>query len=320
MPNTRPLIFLSHDQLDSLAITTDAVIAAIEDVILGQRDGEVWNAPKATIVPPDDRYMMSTMCASDALGLLAVKSLVLNPSNPSNPSARLPMMNSLITLIDSHTGEPRAVVDGNWVTAIRTAGLSAVAARRLARADAQTIAFIGCGVQATAHLRAFADIFALREVRAFGRGEANRDAFCESGQNIGLSTIAAPSAEDAVRGADIVVTSVTRSPQLEPFLDVNWLAPGSFAAITDLAGPWLPESMAVFDTLVIDDLRQEATMKHPMVDMGLVDGDISGLVSGDFEGRTNSDARTAFVFRGLGLGDLAIAGLAYHVAKTSGTS
>ena len=70
-------------------------------------------------------------------------------------------------LLDSQTGLPLAVIDGNWVTARRTAGLSAVAAKRLARPDSASIAFIDCGVQARNHLDAFCDIFPLREVRAF---------------------------------------------------------------------------------------------------------------------------------------------------------
>ncbi|SEQ84140.1 ornithine cyclodeaminase/alanine dehydrogenase [Nitrosomonas sp. Nm51] len=71
------------------------------------------------------------------------------------------------------------MLDGGWVTAARTAGLSAVAAKRLAKIDSSVAAFIGCGVQARSHLKVFADLFPLTEIRAFGRGAENRDKLCQ---------------------------------------------------------------------------------------------------------------------------------------------
>jgi ornithine cyclodeaminase/alanine dehydrogenase len=70
--------------------------------------------------------------------------------------------------------------------------------------------------------------------------------------------------------------------------------------------------MTAFDRIVIDDLEQESTMPQPMVRPELVAGDITGLVSGDVDGRQSKSERAAFVFRGLALGDLALAGLAYQ--------
>jgi len=207
------------------------------------------------------------------------------------------------------------VVDGNWVTAQRTAGLSAVAAKHLARPDSASFAFIGCGVQARSHLDAFCDIFPLREVRAFGRGTANRDALCRAAEARGLTAVASETARDAIDSADLVVTSVTLLPRVEPFLDARWLKVGSFATMTDLATPWLPEGMAAFERIVIDDLEQEAKMDKPLVAPALVAGDLFGLVCGDFPGRKSAEERTAFVFRGLALGDLALAGLAYRRSR-----
>jgi len=314
------LPYLSRPLLDRLAITTDEIVDSIEQLIIGQRRGRVWCAPKAVVVPGDERYIMATLAVAEAPGagepgLVATKSLVLNPRNRGRG---LPVINSLVTLLDGETGLPLAVIDGNWVTARRTAGLSAVAAKRLARPDSASIAFIGCGVEAHSHLDAFCDLFPLREIRAFGRGAPNRDALCRAAEARGLTAIASAAAKDAVAGADLVVTSVTLLPQLEPFLDARWLRAGAFATITDLALPWQPEGMAAFGRIVIDDLEQEAKMSKPMVASGLVAGDLAGLVCGDLSGRQGTQERTAFVFRGLALGDLALAGLAYHRAKLAG--
>ena len=311
-PATLP--YLSGPLLERLSISTAEVVESIEQLILGQRRGQVWCAPKVVVLPGDERYIMATLAVADEPRVVATKSLVLNPRNPGRG---LTAINSLVTLLDSETGLPLAVVDGNWVTARRTAGLSAVAAKRLARRDAASVAFIGCGVQARGHLDAFCDLFPLREIRAFGRGTANRDALCRAARARGLTASASATARDAIADADIVVTTVTLVPEPKPFLDARWLKAGAFVTMTDLALPWLPEGMAAFDRIVIDDLEQEAKMSKPMVAPELVAGDLTGLVCGDLPGRKSAQELTAFVFRGIAVGDLALAGLAYRRAKAT---
>jgi ornithine cyclodeaminase/alanine dehydrogenase len=305
------LRYLSHRALESLELTTEEVIGCIEQVLRARKAGRAWNAPKPVIYPPDGRYMMATLSAADDPPFMAVKSLLLNPRNSERG---LSAIQSLVTLLDSGTGTPLAVIEGNWITAIRTAGMSAVAAGRLARRDAPVAAFIGCGVQATSHLNAYAALFPLREIRAFGRGSANRDALCRRAEALGLAATASGTAQQAVNGADLVVSSVTLSPQLVPFLDARWLKPGAFATVTDLATPWITDSMTAFDRIVVDDLEQEAAMPKPMVAPGLVAGDLTGLVNGDMAGRGAEHERTAFVSRGIGLADLALASLVYQRA------
>jgi len=309
------LFYLSQTTLQGLGLTAEEVIESIEHLIRGRSQARVWNAPKSVIQPPDGRYMMATLCAADDPAFLAVKSAILNPRNRERG---LPDINAIVTLLDSDTGAPLAILDGNWVTAIRTAGLSAVAAKRLARPDASIAAFIGCGVQAHSHLRVFSALFPLKEVRAFGRGTANRDALCRAARQLGLRAVPSETAREALRDADLVITSVTFSPQLVPFLDAGWLQPGTFATVTDLAAPWVPDGMSVFNRIVIDDLQQEAQMPKPLVDPALVAGDLTGLVNGDIIGRRSDDEKTAFVFRGLALGDLALAVLAYQRARQLG--
>lgn len=303
--------YLSQSSLQDLQLTTQDIVASIEHLILGRSQQQVWNAPKAVITPPDGRYMMATLAAANDPPFLAVKALVLNPDNPQHG---LSSINALVTLLDSRSGLPLAIIDGNWVTAVRTAGLSAVAAKRLARSDASVAAFVGCGMQAHSHLQALVELFPLKQIHAFARGAASRDAFCRSAEKMGLSAIASKTAQEAVQDADLIVTSVTLSPQLAAFLNARWLKSGAFVTMTDLAVPWLTESMSAFDRIIVDDLEQEASMPKPLVDPALVCGDLAGLVTGKVAGRCTNDERTAFVFRGLALGDLAVAGLAYQRA------
>jgi ornithine cyclodeaminase/alanine dehydrogenase len=188
----------------------------------------------------------------------------------------------------------------------------------LARGESATAAFIGCGAQARGHFEAFAELFPLREIRAFGRGVSNRDALCQLARARGLNAIASETARAAVEGADIVVTTLPLVPPPVPFLDARWLKEGSFVAMVDLALPWHSESMASFDRVVIDDLAQEAAMAKPMIEPDLVAGDLTGLVCGDVPGRQGAGERTTFAFRGMAVGDLAIAGLAYVRAEAAG--
>src|ERR1044072_5937819 len=180
------LPYLSEAILDHLKISPLDLVSEIERQIIGQRRGEVWCAPKAVVLPGDDRYIMATLGVASEPRVLATKALVTNPRNAKRGLATL---NSLITLLDSETGLPLALIDGNWVTAKRTAGLSAVAAKRLARRDSSSIALIGCGGQARSHLDFFSVLFAFREIRAFGRGSTNRDALCRLAASRGLKAV-----------------------------------------------------------------------------------------------------------------------------------
>ena len=299
---------LDAEALAALPISTTDVIAMMERLVRGADAGSVHAAPKAVILPPDGRYLMATLAAMDDPPIAATKSLVLNDANRD---IGLPQINGLVTVLDAATGLPLATMDGPWITGIRTAGLSAVAAKYLARSDSASIGFVGTGLQARTHLDAFADMFPLKRAHIFGRGRANIDRLAEAAEARGLTPEICETAEAAVSAADIVVTTVTHTGVTGPFLDAGWLAPGSFAAVVDLGAPWIKPSFAGLDRLVIDDLAQEAGMTAKLADPAHVHGDMAGLVLGTLPGRTAGTDRTAFVFRGHALGDLALAALAW---------
>jgi len=306
---TKTIPYLSGEMLAGLNLSTNDVIESIEALIAGCENGTAWSAPKAVILPDDGRYMMAALAAADDPPFLAVKTVVLNPRNSEKD---LPQINGLVTMLDSDTGLPVAILDGNWITAVRTAGLSAVAAKHMARSDSKVIACVGCGVQAKSHLSAFADLFPLEQVRVFGRGQANVDSLCELAEDMSLKSIRCATGEEAVRDADLIVSSVTYSANLIPFLDANWLKAGSFASITDLAAPWIKEEFSAFNQIAIDDLDQEAALPNKLVPPEYVTGDLSGLVLQKFSGRKNKQDRNAFIFRGHALGDLALSALAFQ--------
>ena len=116
----------------------------------------------------------------------------------------------------------------------------------------------------------------------------------------------------------MVVSSVTLSFDLEPFVDARWLKPGAFASITDVATPWVSEGMNAFDVAIIDDQEQEKASPKKMVSAELVAGDLKGLVTGETTAAFDASRRSAFVFRGLAVGDFAVASLAFSRAVAAG--
>lgn len=312
MSDNNSIPYLSADDLSALGITTEEVIASIEAMIRGREQGSVWSASKAVMMPGDGRYMMAALAAADEPPFLTVKTVIMNPRNSDR---NLPQINGLVTMLDSDTGLPAAILDGNWITAVRTAGLSAVAAKYLAREDSSVAAFIGTGVQASSHLDAFNDLFPLERIRIFGRGQANIDRLCAHAERLSLKAETCASGNQAMDEADLVVSSLTWSAELAPFLDATRMKPGAFAAATDLAVPWIKQSFSALDRIVIDDLEQEAALENKLAPLELVSGDLSGLVLGQVDGRGDDSERTAFLFRGHALGDLALAGLALQKSR-----
>ena len=176
------LIYLSDDDLGALGIQYSEVADAIEAALIAKADGKLHTSPKTVILPGDGRYAMSTMAMGDD-GFIVTKQVTVCPENPARG---LPAINGAIMVMDAQTGLLRAVLGANWITAVRTAALSVVAARRLADPDAETVAFVGAGVQAHSHLAAFSELFPLKRIRVFGRGKENADKLCRYAWGMGL--------------------------------------------------------------------------------------------------------------------------------------
>ncbi|MDG2482278.1 MAG: ornithine cyclodeaminase family protein, partial [Alphaproteobacteria bacterium] len=293
------LLYLRRQDVQALGITTKDIIDTIESLLRQVAEGRAWNTPKAQILPGGAKLHMSTLATASEPSLMAVKSLGMNPDNPQSG---LETIGALITVFDAESGLPLGIMDGDWITGVRTAGLSATAADHLGRKDSETLAFIGCGLQARCHLEAFSQIFPLKRIRALGRGAVNRDRLLDMARDMGLEADASGDAAAALSGADLVVSSVPHTTLKESFLDADLLSPGSFVAMTDLTRPWHAESIARLDRVFIDNRDQESFMADPMVSPDLISGDLTDLATGDKPGRINDRERTVFAFRGLAVG------------------
>ncbi|MCT4558829.1 MAG: ornithine cyclodeaminase family protein [Pelagimonas sp.] len=305
---------LSDDALKDLGLSQDDIVQAISKTILNKAAGRLRVTPKSVIQPGDGRYMMTTLATGEAPDLTVVKAVTVCPENPLRG---LPSITGAIMVLDAQTGECLALMDAEWITGVRTAGLSAVAAGALADPNSRVMSFVGCGVQARSHLEMFAGLYPLTTIRAFGRGQANIDRLCKMAEDMGLQAEVAKTPEAALEGADIVVSSIPITYAGEPYLDARLMKPGSMAIITDACKPWIADGLNAFETIAVDDREQEESMPNPMVPPARITADLAEMLD---QGVTLANGPRAFMFRGIAAGDYALAaGLWQAISEHSGS-
>lgn len=292
---------LSDEDLKALGLGPKDIVEAISKAIRDKAAGRLITTPKSVIQPGDGRYMMSTLATGEGPDVTVVKAVTVCPDNPARG---LPSITGAIMVLDAHTGECLALMDAEWITGVRTAGLSAVAAGPLADPQSKVMSFVGCGVQARSHLELFAGLYPLKEIRLSGRGQANIDALCEMAEGLGLTAKVCETPDQALDGADIVVSSITITYSGAPFLDARLMKPGALAIVTDAAKPWMRETFDAFETVVVDDREQEENMPDPVVPPAQIAADLTELLD---KGITLGQGPRAFMFRGIAAGDYALA-------------
>ena len=309
------LLYLSRADVEATGVSLAEVEAAVEGVFADKAAGRVVTVPKTGFQPSEESAHFISMPGSLRSPALAVHKWVGLSSG--NAARGLPHLGGLIVLSELASGMPVAVMDGTWITAVRTGAVTAVAARRLARADSARIGFVGSGVQARSSLEALRRNFPIRDVRAFGVPDGHARAFAREAEAQGLAARVAEAPRHAVEGMDIVVTTVPASPGLEPFLSADWLAPGAFASLVDLGRSWRAEGFDTFDRMVTDDHQQTARLAadHSLPYGGPFHAELAELVCGSKPGRQSASERAVFLHPGLALPDMAVAAVVFEGAK-----
>lgn len=247
---------------------------------------------------------------------------------PENPGRGLSSHTGVVLLFDPETGVPAGVVDAATVTALRTAAATTVATRALARPDARTLAILGTGEQAAAHLRSLLELGTLRSFRIWGRSSRKAADFAErEGASLGITVTVSPTAEEAVRGADVVCTTTSAR---EPILKGAWIGPGthvnlvgaSTAAFRE-ADDALVERSKFFVDYLPSALAQAGEFLHAkaakLVDDGHVAGEIGAVLNGAATGRANRDKVTVYKSLGVAAQDLVVARAVLERAALNGT-
>jgi ornithine cyclodeaminase/alanine dehydrogenase len=240
---------------------------------------------------------------------------------PGNRARQLPAVNGLVVLNDPETGVPRAILDAAWITAVRTAAASVLSARFLARQESGSLGILGCGVQARAHLSAFAAAYPLRQVRVHDRHLERSVALArEMEPQLGLPVEPVDTVREVVEGTDLVVTAGAIHSTPHGALQAGWLAPGAFASLVDYDSAWSPAALRELDLLCTDDTAQlqRARDGGRFQELPALHADLAELVAGRKPGRTSPGQRTAACNLGLALGDVAVAAQVYRVARERG--
>lgn len=233
--------------------------------------------------------------------------------NPDNAEVGLPAIHAVILALDPRTGRPLALMEGTWLTALRTGAVGGLAADVLARADARTVALFGAGVQARTQLEAVRCVRDVREVRVVSRSGTSADLLV--GELEGVAARRVDDADEAVSGADIVIAATSSST---PVFDGSRIEPGTH--VTGV-GSYTTEMREVDTALVLRARvivdQREAVMAEagdiagPIAD-GAVDESVMAAELGDVvveraPGRTSDDEVTFFKSVGNAAQDVAVA-------------
>src|SRR5207248_417027 len=288
------------------------LIPAMEKALIDFSSGKVTQPVRQVIAvdPPGGFYGMMPALTPEGLGQKIVTFY------PPNAEKGLPTHMAIILLNDPQTGAPLAVMDGRLITEMRTAAVSAAATKHLAPKDAKVLAILGSGVQARSHLEALGLVRNFKEIRVWSQTKANAEEFANE---IGGKVTCA---EEAVRGADVVVTATSSTT---PVLKGAWLKPGSHVNAVGACRPdWRELDDDAMSNIVFVDSREAAAKESGDVilsgakiyaELGEAFADKIGPSSPGY-GATGNRASETTIFKSLGMAveDIASALLVYRAA------
>jgi alanine dehydrogenase len=318
------VLVLDKHEVESL-LDPDALRAAVAEALADLSAGRASMPTRiAALVPERDGLLAVMPAYLPGAGALTTKLVSLFPRNKDRPTHQ-----AVIVAFDPETGSPAALMDGEAITAARTAAGSALATDLLARPDATTLAVLGTGVQARAHLRALPRVRTFREIIVGARDTARASALArEIGAETGISARAASFA-DAVGAAD-VVCACTHSA--EPVVRRDWLRDGTHVTSVgfNTAGREV-DGETVAAALVVVESRAAALAPPPggsndlawpirdgLIDATHVHAELGELVSGARPGRADARQITLYKSVGVAVEDAAAAALVLRLARERG--
>src|SRR5262245_34760329 len=322
------ILVLSEAQVAEL-MPMSVCIGVMREALAGLARGVYHQPLRGMMRPPDAPGLLGLMPAyragergeAGAFGLKAVGVFA------GNPAIGLDSHQGAVVLFSGRTGEPMAVMSGSAITAIRTAAVSGVATSLLAREDAGELAIIGAGVQARTHLDAMRCVRKIRRARVASLHIEHARRFAEeSAARTGVPVEVAATAEEAVRGADIVVT-VTSS--VHPVVRREWISEGVHLNVVGSSFPGAREvdSATMAASRLFVDWR-ESTLHEAgdyltpategVIGPDHIQGELGEILTGKTKGRRSPHEITLFKSLGIATEDLASAEYLYRAAKERG--
>jgi len=273
------------------------LIAAMRRVLAEFSSGK-WQQPVRGVLSQDGGFFGVMPASGESMG---IKMVTFYPKN-----TKLPTHMAVIALFDPKTGEPLALMDGRYITEMRTAAVSAVATDALASRDAKVLTLLGAGVQAHAHLEVLPHVRQFQEIRVWNHHPEKAECFAEE------HGIKAMKLEAAVRDADVVVTATSAR---EPVLKGEWLKPGAHVNAVGASRPdWRELDDAAMRNVVIVDSYEGARKESGDV---ILSGATPFAELGEILNGTKTvepGATTIFKSLGMAVEDVAAAKLVYDAA------
>jgi len=313
------VLVLNQQEVEEL-LDMEGCIEAMAGALAALASGEVDQPLRSIFSPPGDSTLIGLMPAHRA-GDRPLYSLKTVCVFPDNPKRGLDAHQGTVTLFDGETGEVRALLNASAVTAIRTAAVSGVATRLLARPDTSTLGILGAGVQARSHVDAMRAVRGFDRVVVYSPTPGHAQALADE-----VGAEVAASAEAAVRGADVVVTATNAT---ESVLKRAWLEPGTH--VNAVGGR--PPRMVELDSATIADSgfyvdRRESTeneagdylraREEGAIGPDHIRAEIGEVLVGAGPGRRDDEEITVFRSMGLAVEDLAAAEYVVRRANETG--
>jgi ornithine cyclodeaminase/alanine dehydrogenase len=311
----KQLLYLSKADVVSVGLSMAEIIELLETAFFEKGKGRVEMPPKPGIHPgAGDNFIHAMPAYIPALNSAGLKWV---SGFPENYKRGLPYITGLLVLNDVETGLPLAVMDCTWITGMRTAGATAVAARRLARPDSSTLGILGCGLQGRTNTEALNVLFPLERVMAYDiLPEAMEKFKVDLSTQFDLEVVPVETPQEAVIGCDLVVTAGPILKVPHATIQAGWLDEGAFASLVDFDSYWHPAAMKECAKFCTDDIPQLLHYQEVgyFQDIPPVYADLGELVTGEKSGRQSAEERTMTCNLGLAMDDMAVAPAIYQRA------
>lgn len=249
-----------------------------------------------------------------------VKCVNVHPDNPRKYN--LPTVMAIIELVDPKTGFPISIMDGTWITNMRTGAAAGVATKYLARENSEVLGLVGAGVQALTGFEAINEVMDIKEVRVSCRTCETREHFAQKiTEEYGIEAKAVETIKEAVVGADVLLTT---TPSREPVVKSKWVSPGTHinAMGADAPGKEELDSHVLYKSKIVIDCWEQAShsgeinipVAEGIVRKSDIHGSIGEVITGKIPGRTSDEEITIFDSTGLAVQDIVTAWNIYEKA------
>ncbi|MEM2634672.1 MAG: ornithine cyclodeaminase family protein [Nitrososphaerales archaeon] len=320
------VLILSNKDLQKILEMSD-VIRVVEMAFKEMGLGNVQLPLRAVILLSEYNGWMGVMPSYvKGMNALATKVVTLYPNNPIN--LNLPTIMATIILNDPKSGAVLSIMDGTFITAMRTGAASGVAAKYLAREDSEVLGIFGAGIQARTQLMAICEVRDIKKVYIYDIIKEKADKFAEEiSKKFGIKVKSVSNPKEAVKSCDIIITATTSTT---PVFKGEWLQLGthitSIGVSTQKDARELDTLTIVKSKVIVDSkeaaLQEVGDIKIPIL-KGVINenhiyAELGEIIAGKKKGRENRDEITLFKSCGLAIQDAVTAYLAYEKAKSAG--